>query len=156
MNGGKIKVMSKKVFVGGPISNLIKDNGFDEDFLSIHSIVINELLRFGFQVFSAHVVEEYGKNKIEPDDVIVERDLGWIDDADVCIFLFPSCKHQSIRTDGTYIELGYATSKCSHIICFWDSDKATTYSPMFRGMTNKNVEMYNFDKIREVLGNLEY
>ena len=51
MNGGEIKVTSKKIFVGGPIFNVIKDNGFDEDFLSIHSIVINELLRFGFQVF---------------------------------------------------------------------------------------------------------
>lgn len=34
MNGGEIKAMSKKVFVGGPISNLIAENGFDEDFFA--------------------------------------------------------------------------------------------------------------------------
>ena len=155
MNGGEIKEMNKKVFVGGPISNLIKDNGFDEEFFSIHTRIINELSQLGFQVFSAHVVEEYGRNKIEPDNIIVERDLGWIDEADVCIFLFPSYQHQSIRTDGTYIELGYATSRCSRIICFWDSDNTTAYSPMFRGMTSRKVEMFDFNKIREVLGNLE-
>lgn len=122
-----------------------------EDFIKIHSFIINELSRQGFQVFSAHIVEKYGRNKIEPDDVIVNRDLGWIDEADVCIFLFPAYDCQSIRTDGTYIELGYATSKCNHIICFWDSNNPIAYSPMFRGMTNKNIEMHNFDEIREVL-----
>lgn len=146
--------MSKTVFVGGPISNLKTVNGLD-DFIKIHLRIINELSQMGFQVFSAHIVEEYGKNKIEPDEVIVDRDLGWIDEADVCIFLFPAYDYQSIRTDGTYIELGYAASKCNHIICFWDSDNPTAYSPMFRGMTNKNIEMHNFDEIREVLNNLE-
>lgn len=150
MNGGEIKTMSKKFFVGGPISNLKEVNEL-EDFIKIHSFIINELSRQGFQVFSAHIVEKYGRNKIEPDDVIVNRDLGWIDEADVCIFLFPAYDCQSIRTDGTYIELGYATSKCNHIICFWDSNNPIAYSPMFRGMTNKNIEMHNFDEIREVL-----
>ncbi|WP_303022008.1 hypothetical protein [uncultured Ruminococcus sp.] len=56
--------MSKKVFVGGPISNLIAENGFDEDFFCIHTKIINALSKLGFQVFSAHVVEEYGRNKI--------------------------------------------------------------------------------------------
>lgn len=155
MNGGEIKAMSKKVFVGGPISNLIAENGFDEDFFCIHTKIINALSKLGFQVFSAHVVEEYGRNKIEPDNIIVERDLGWIDEADACIFLFPSYQHQSIRTDGTYIELGYATSRSKRVICFWDSNSTTAYSPMFRGMTNKNVEMFDFNKIEEALDNLE-
>ncbi len=154
MNGGGIKKMRKTVFIGGPISNLKKVNGLDA-FVKFHSMLINKLSQMGFQVFSAHIVEKYGRNKIEPDDVIVSRDLGWIDETDICIFLFPAYDYQSIRTDGTYIELGYAASVCNHIICFWDSNNPTAYSPMFRGMTNKNIEMHNFDEIREVLNRFE-
>lgn len=147
--------MNKKVFVGGPISHLMRENGFDEEFVKIHSWVINELSRLGYQVLSAHVVEQYGKNKVDPDKAIVNRDLHWIDEADACIFLFPSKDCQSVRTDGTYIELGYATSKCSHVWCFWDSANAHVYSPMFRGMTSRDINLCDFSMIKEVLKKLE-
>lgn len=147
--------MSKKVFIGGPISHLTNEDGFDESFFKIHTMVIQILQRAGYQILSAHVVEEYGKNKIEPDEVIVNRDLNWIEDADLCVFLLPASDDEAIRTDGTFIELGYATAKCSKNICFWDSNKAIFYSPMFRGMTTKNVKIYDIENIKEVLENIE-
>lgn len=80
--------MSKKVFIGGPISHLTGENGFDANFKEMHENVISILEQSGYQVLSAHIVEEYGKNKIEPDEVIVSRDLAWIADADLCGWSF--------------------------------------------------------------------
>lgn len=147
--------MSKKAFIGGPISHLMSECGFDENFIKIHTMVIRKLEQLGYQALSAHIVEEYGKNKTEPDEIIVNRDLNWIEEADLCVFLLPTKEYEAIRTDGTFIELGYAVSKCSSIICFWDSGNANLYSPMFRGMTTKNVKLYDIGKIREVLENVE-
>lgn len=147
--------MSKKVFIGGPISHLMSKQGFDENFMNIHTMVIHILEELGYGIMSAHIVEGYGKNKIEPDEVIVRRDLTWIEAADICIFLLPAKEYEVIRTDGTFIELGYAASKCSNNICFWDSIYANLYSPMFRGMTYKDVKFHDISKIREVLENLE-
>ena len=155
MNGGEIKLMSRKVFIGGPISHLMRENGFDESFIGMHKMVIKRFEQLGYQTLSAHIVEGYGKNKIDPDDLIVNRDLNWIDEADVCIFLLPSEDDHSIRTDGTYIELGYASSKCRDIYCFWDSANAHFYSPMFRGMFDRNVKLYDISRIREVLESFE-
>lgn len=148
--------MSKKVFIGGPISHLMSENGFDASFMEMHEMVIHILEKLGYQILSAHIVEEYGKKKIEPDEVIVNRDLVWIEEADLCVFLLPTKGNKPIRTDGTFIELGYAASMCGRNICFWDSSNATAYSPMFRGMTYKNVILHDINKIREVLNSLEY
>ena len=147
--------MSKKVFIGGPISHLMRKDGFDEGFIEMHKTIIKRFEQAGYQVLSAHIVEGYGKNKIDPDELIVNRDLNWIDEADVCVFLFPSEADKSIRTDGTYIELGYASSVCRHICCFWDSANAQFYSPMFRGMVERNVKLYDISMMWEVLDSFE-
>lgn len=147
--------MSKKAFIGGPISHLLSKYGFDEDFVRIHIMVMEILEQADYQIFSAHLVENYGNEKIEPDEVIVDRDLRWIDEADLCIFLLPTRSDEAIRTDGTYIELGYASAKCSNIVCFWDSSNPDYYSPMYRGMTIEKVKMYDINKIKEVLLNIE-
>lgn len=147
--------MSKKVFIGGPISHLMSEHGFDASFMKMHKMVIDIFEKKRYQILSAHIVEKYGKNKIEPDEVIVSRDFAWIEDADLCVFLLPTKENKSIRTDGTFIELGYAVCNCDRNICFWDSTNSTAYSPMFRGMTYKNVQFHDINKIREVLENIE-
>lgn len=147
--------MSKKIFIGGPISHLMSEHGFDAGFMKMHEMVIEMLEKSGYQILSAHLVEKYGKNKIEPDEVIVSRDLAWIEEADLCVFLLPTKEDEPIRTDGTFIELGYAASKCGRNICFWDSSNATAYSPMFRGMTYINVKLYDINRIEEVLDSIE-
>ena len=143
--------MSKKVFIGGPISHLIDNHRFDENFKTIHKESVDILKKRGYTIMSAHIIEAFGENKIEPDEVIVRRDLEWIEEADICIFLFPTKDEIPIRTDGTFIELGYAISRCKENMCFWNSSKAMEYSPMFRGLTYKNVKLYDIGKIKEVL-----
>ena len=147
--------MNKKAFIGGPISHLMSGSGFREEFVTIHKMVMQILRQAGYQILSAHIAEDYGKKKIEPDEVIAERDLTWIDEADVCVFLLPVRSNEAIRTVGTYIEIGYASSKCSNVLCFWDSSNPEFYSPMFRGMTTKNVKIYDISKIREALTDFE-
>lgn len=147
--------MNKKAFIGGPISHLMCEKGFTENFVKNHMLIMQILQEVGYQILSAHVIEDYGKEKIEPDEVIVDRDLKWINEADVCVFLLPVRFNEAIRTDGTYIELGYASAKCRNIICFWDSNNPNCYSPMYRGMTIEKVKMYDINKIKEVLLNIE-
>lgn len=147
--------MSKKVFIGGPITHLMSEKGFDFDFKKMHERIVEILSKKGYLILSAHIVEKFGENKIEPDEVIVDRDLSWIDDADLCIFLLPTDECEPVRTDGTFIEIGYAAAKCDRNIAFWDLKSKAGYSPMFRGMTDKNMQMYDLGEIEEVLNNLE-
>lgn len=147
--------MSKKIFIGGPISSLMNENGFDSEFKRLHESVVSLLENKGYIILSAHIVEKYGARKFEPDEVIVNRDLTWIEEADACVFLLPTNEDRPIRTDGTFIEIGYALAKCNKIIAFWDLKKKFSYSPMFRGVTNKNVQMYDISEIKDVLSRFE-
>ena len=98
-----------RAFLGGPITHLLGKSGFDADGEKIFRLAANLLMNRGFEVFSAHLVEDFGRIAKENDDILVQRDLAWIDTSNFCIFLFPiGADGKPVRTDGSYIELGYA------------------------------------------------
>ena len=148
--------LHKVVFIGGPITNLTIGMDFDPSFKELLLSVINIFQEKGYAVKSAHVEEKFGQSRLETDDIIVKRDTQWIDEADICVFLFPTDgAGMPVRTDGTYIELGYAACKAKKNIVFWSMNHKNNYSPMFRGMTEKNVRFYDISQIKEVLKNIE-
>lgn len=124
------------------------DSYFKETILNVKKIMENK----GYLVLSAHIVENFGKNKMETNKTIVKRDLEWIDQSDICIFLFPtSSDGNPVRTDGTFIELGYAASKKNNILAFWNESCKKNYSPMFKGMLEKNIHMFDISQVKEVI-----
>ena len=138
----------KKIFIGAPITHLIENNKFDIEIKNIITVIINELKNKNYEVFSAHIEEKFGQGKIEDDQTIVIRDLKWIDAADVCIFLFPiDKKKNTIRTDGTYIEIGYDIAKEKKVVIFYSDEERNKYSAMFKGLDCKDAVFIDFKDI---------
>ncbi len=101
-----------KVMVTGPFSTALAteaDGGFKFSMPLRKKImaVLAVLERAGFEVLSAHVSDHFGELKWT--DEFCERDLHWVSQCDAQVVLLPaSDSGESLRSDGTMIELGYA------------------------------------------------
>lgn len=145
----------KKVFLGGPITHYLKDNIFDCKGEKIFRQAAYLLQSCGFEVFSAHLLEDFGRVAKEKDDVLTKRDLSWIDMSDICVFIFPVQNDGlPIRTDGTYIELGYSVASKKNILIFWEPNAYQYYSPMLRGVSELGATFHLLNEMKEVLINL--
>ena len=131
--------MSYALFIGGPITNLNKQSyNIDIEKLILH--FSNIAKNSNYQIFSAHIEEEFGRLPPEDDSIIVERDLRWIDQANTCLFLFPANNlDEPIRTDGTCIELGYALAQKKKIFVAIAKTTIKHCSPMLRGVLRHNM-----------------
>lgn len=145
-----------RVFLGGPITHLLGKSGFDAGGEKIFRQAANLLNNHGFEVFSAHLLEDFGRIAKENDDIIVQRDLAWIDASNLCIFIFPiGADGKPVRTDGSYIELGYALALKKRIFIFWEEDVFVHYSPMLRGLSKADAVLWPLAEMQEVLTNFE-
>lgn len=149
-------MVEKSFFIGGPITNINTCNKRGETLEELIKSCVSTIESKGHNVFSAHIIEDFGRNKLECDETITRRDLGWIESADSCIFVFPlDCDNVPIRTDGTYIELGYAISRNKDIIVFWDEMCKEEYSPMFRGLSYKKIKFMDISMMKKVIDAVE-
>ncbi|WP_300461633.1 nucleoside 2-deoxyribosyltransferase [Desulfobacula sp.] len=99
------------MFLGGPITHLAKKGSPNNQYKNIFFEVFSELSKHA-HVKSAHIEEDFGNIIYTPTE-IAQRDLNWIDKAHILLFIFPMCFETGmpLRTDGTFIELGYAATK---------------------------------------------
>lgn len=72
----------------------------------------------GCRVLSAHRFERCGEMDIEEQEArVCRRDFAWMNEADVFSCVFPSGSGgHSVRTDGTCVELGWASALGKPII----------------------------------------
>lgn len=143
----------KVIFIGGPIQYAFNSNGsFDECLKNQICSLINEFERFGYKILSAHRVERFSEQNVtDQTDIITRRDYEWMLNCHAYVCLLPADKEgQPYRSDGTCIELGWASAlkKPILIIC---SSKAQ-YSHLFKGLgTIANVKYLS---IEQIIGNL--
>lgn len=123
--------VNKKIFLGAPITMLTKT----EQFESLITGILADLRALGFEVSNAHEVEQFGRITDLSDSMIVERNLKWIEQTDVCVFLYlEGADKQSMRSDEVNIELGYAIAKSKDIVLVMSQEIYTNSSPMLRGI----------------------
>ncbi|MFJ3599693.1 MULTISPECIES: hypothetical protein [unclassified Streptomyces] len=99
------------VFVGGPIQYAIEGDGFYSPLRrTLHSI-IEAVQQANGTVFSAHVAEKFGVDTplFSPQQVSV-RDFDWMRRCDVFVPVLPVLGDDLLRTDGTHVELGWASA----------------------------------------------
>ncbi len=123
-----------KLFVGGPITEAINKEVFDEKLKLLFKNITSKIKEEGFVCFSAHEAENYGVN-IPTSELIVKRDLKHLSESDFNLFLFPNISENvPFRTDGSFIELGYSL-KFNHptVICT-ESKDLKGHSPMLKGL----------------------
>jgi nucleoside 2-deoxyribosyltransferase len=114
------------VFVGGPIQWAIDRRGsFDPRIRDVLQSVITHLRSRDAVVFSAHVEERFGAvPDLKPCEV-ARRDFQWMCRSDVYLAVLPrNGDGSSVRSDGTYIEIGWASALRKPILVLMEGLRA--------------------------------
>ena len=124
------------VFVGGPIQHALNGNGFDGALRSLFVSVHNALESAGYGVLSAHRAEEFGRTTAElTGDEIAVRDHGWMKSCSAFVAVIPANDDGvPYRTDGTHVELGWASGQRKPIVLVATHPLANGYSQVVQGL----------------------
>ena len=125
-----------RVFLGGPIQFMIGDPVLMQRMRMAVLNLVETLRREGFEVFSAHLTEEFGKTTSEwAPSSIAQRDFDWMQRCDVFVALLPRDQSGLLaRTDGTHVELGWASALGKPIVIVYDPRVAEAYSQLVQGL----------------------
>ena len=107
MNSGPI------VFLGGPIQHCVAPSEtFEPAFRRLLQALIEALEAHGFRVSSAHRFECFGEMDVAGQELAVcRRDFAWMNSANIFVCVLPSAPTGgSVRSDGTCVELGWASA----------------------------------------------
>ncbi|MEV6977561.1 hypothetical protein [Kitasatospora sp. NPDC093806] len=123
------------IFVGGPIQHAILPGGFAAHLRTSISTAIDHIEEDGGNVFSAHVVERFGADtaSFTPDQVSV-RDFRWMKKCDVFVPVLPVTADVLLRTDGTHVELGWATALGRPIVMITRQPFVESASHLLKGL----------------------
>ncbi|CDL81697.1 nucleoside 2-deoxyribosyltransferase [Xenorhabdus szentirmaii] len=126
------------VFIGGPIQHALKLRALDSDLQAHIKSAIYQLESLGAEVFSAHRTEQFGgaTHLFTPEEVS-QRDLQWMKQCDIFVAILPTCRQQKqlIRTDGTHIELGWASALNRPIILVTEKPFCHSASHLLKGLS---------------------
>lgn len=142
-----------KIFIGGPIQFLTEDTSLLPTMKVLIESLIHEMKARGLTVYNAHLVEQFGTttHQWNPQS-IAQRDLEWMQQCDVFIALFPQCEGGGVvRTDGTHVELGWASALKKPIILVVDRMNFGQCSLLVQGL-NAVASLHTIS-FKEVLEN---
>jgi Nucleoside 2-deoxyribosyltransferase len=124
------------VFIGGPLQHAIELTGFHSGLRNLISAAVGEIERSGGNVFSAHRIERFGADTaiFTPEQVSV-RDMRWMRKCDVFVAVLPTMPDETLlRTDGTYVELGWATALGRPIVVITKQPFVDSASHLLKGL----------------------
>lgn len=126
----------KTIFVGGPIQHASESGGrFNRCLKRLVLQVVGTLEKAGYRVLSAHVAEDFGNLPLVNSAELVVRDYSWMQLCDVYIALFIKNSFQKyIRSDGTHVEIGWASAMHKPIIVLGDDIPSEQNSHLVRGL----------------------
>jgi len=127
-----------RVFLGGPIQSLTGDPVLLKSTKTAVERVIEQFNDSGFEVLSAHVVEQFGSKTHEWTPLsVTKRDINWMRECDIFIALLPSNADGGLaRTDGTHIELGWASALGKPIVLVIDQRVEDETSHLVKGLSS--------------------
>ncbi|EQB99847.1 hypothetical protein [Photorhabdus temperata] len=103
---------NKSVFIGGPIQSAIYDGGFHEELRMTIQLAVKTVKALNGNVLSAHLTEKFGIDTPNyTPEMVSKRDFQWMQQCDFFMPILPvHCGEELLRTDGTHIELGWASA----------------------------------------------
>jgi len=126
------------VLVGGPIQHALdgRDGRIAATVRAALEAVIRTIKEAGLLVVSAHEAERYGELDMSHlADVVAVRDFQWMCDALAYVCLMPPDQTGTIRSDGSCVELGWATARGIPALILHDAaTDPTTMSAIVRGL----------------------
>lgn len=109
------------VFVCGPLTEAKNGQGLDEGLRGFLELVHETLEQDGVQISSAHREERWGQDEPSP-DVVAKRDLEWMHACDAAVMVLGTPLQPMWRTDGTFVELGWAITLKRPVVVIGDLD----------------------------------
>lgn len=129
------RVDNDMVFVGGPLQFLGSHEN-SRHIIEEHRGVIKHLRDAGRTVVSAHEEEDYGvsSHMFDPESVTA-RDFEWTHNCSIYIAFLPVDDDRvPYRTDGTHVEIGWATAMGKRVILMLDDSPSVPYSHLVYGL----------------------
>jgi nucleoside 2-deoxyribosyltransferase len=101
-----------KIFVGGPMQHAMHPDGFDPRLRHLLSSIVKVLETNDVRVLSAHMAEDFGEYDAHGQaGLVTRRDFEWMRACDIYVAVLPAGADQlSYRSDGTHVELGWASA----------------------------------------------
>ncbi|MFI9010013.1 nucleoside 2-deoxyribosyltransferase [Actinosynnema sp. NPDC053489] len=124
------------LFVGGPIQHALSPDGFTSDLERTLKLVMETLREYGANIYSAHTVEHFGDRTAHyTPEQVAARDLRWMSKCDVFIPVLPVTEDGVLmRTDGTHVELGWATALGRPIVLITQQPIVESASHLLKGL----------------------
>jgi nucleoside 2-deoxyribosyltransferase len=122
-----------KVFVCGPITEAMNGQELDNGLRGFLELVHETLEQVGMRVLSAHRAEGWGQDE-PPADVVAKRDSAWMRDCDASVMVLGTPSRPTWRTDGTFVELGWATALEKPVVVV--GDLGAYRSTLVRGLSD--------------------
>ena len=135
----------KSIFLGGPIQYAIQEDGsFNEGIKSMLNHIISNINKSGNKVFSAHIAEDFGASTHNQScEEICLRDYNWMKSCNVYIAILPHDNSNNyVRSDGTYVEIGWASALNKPIIFISDKSMINKLSMLVSGLHAINAVQY--------------
>lgn len=146
-----------KVFLGGAIQYLSENATALATMQHLVDAVSAGLAIHCVEVSNAHIVEDFGNqtHAWNPHS-IAQRDFEWMKNCDVFVaFLVADEVEKITRTDGTHVEIGWATSLSKRTLLVVDGGPLKTASDLLRGLLNwPNVSAYSLEQAVRTLEQL--
>lgn len=123
-------------FLGGPIQVLSRDPLLLARLEGAVQAIVHAFRSNAMQVFSAHLAEDFGATTFEwQPHSIAKRDLMWMRSCDVFVALLPPDQGGSLaRSDGTHVELGWASALGKPIVLVSDTKLEGQFSQLVTGL----------------------
>lgn len=125
----------RSVFVGGPIIHAISQGKYDAPLQILITSILSALEDGGYKVFSAHRAEDFGldSKKVNSCEIVV-RDFDWMNRCDAFVAILPVGRDGAFRTDGTHVELGWASALGKSIVAVAPLPLPESYGHMLHGL----------------------
>lgn len=125
----------RRVFVGGPIVHAISQDGYAPPLRALITSVLSTLEEGGYEVFSAHRAEGFGlKSEEFCSHEIAIRDFDWMNRCECFVAILPPGHGGVLRTDGTHVELGWASALGKRIVAVVPLPLPENYGHLLRGL----------------------
>ncbi|MTD54424.1 nucleoside 2-deoxyribosyltransferase [Amycolatopsis pithecellobii] len=137
------------LFVGGPIQHAIRPDGFTVALQETIQLALSTLGGHGAHLFSAHTVEEFGDRTAHyTPEQVAARDLRWMSKCDVFVPVLPvGADGVLMRTDGTHVELGWATALGRPIVLLTRQPVVESASHLLKGLpVIGDVQLLDIDR----------
>lgn len=125
-----------RVFLGGPVQYAVSPDGkFEGHLKQVILKLVGVLLSAGYQVDSCHLEEDFGRDIPADTADLAARDYHWMKKCDAYVALFSSDADGHLRrSDGTCIEIGWATALKKPVLLVLDGISETSCSHLLQGL----------------------